>query len=238
MRHDLWECPQVVRILSASCPQSVRDMSERCRVIGALYRTWCIFDRFTEDGILTGYTPEILNDEIGIENWAENLQHVGWLMIEEQSLVVPEFTEYFGDSARRRMKDRKRKAESRKTCPQNVHVVADKKRTTEQNRTEQKNTLSTNVERERVRATRPTLEEVTAYAQQINCNDPAGFFDFYSANGWKVGRNPMKDWQATLRNWQRRQGEFTATKAAPAKRTVRELLDQAFKKDGTNGDGK
>lgn len=27
------------------------------------------------------------------------------------------------------------------------------------------------------------------------------FHDFYSANGWKVGRNPMKDWEAAARNW-------------------------------------
>ncbi|NBW36671.1 MAG: hypothetical protein EBR30_16945 [Cytophagia bacterium] len=27
------------------------------------------------------------------------------------------------------------------------------------------------------------------------------FFDFYTSNGWKVGRNSMKDWQATARNW-------------------------------------
>jgi len=25
--------------------------------------------------------------------------------------------------------------------------------------------------------------------------------DYYSANGWKVGRNPMKDWKAATRNW-------------------------------------
>ena len=25
--------------------------------------------------------------------------------------------------------------------------------------------------------------------------------DYYAANGWKVGRNPMKDWKAATRNW-------------------------------------
>ncbi|MCB0583668.1 MAG: hypothetical protein KDD10_30590 [Phaeodactylibacter sp.] len=24
---------------------------------------------------------------------------------------------------------------------------------------------------------------------------------YYSANGWRVGRSPMKDWQAACRNW-------------------------------------
>ena len=27
--------------------------------------------------------------------------------------------------------------------------------------------------------------------------------DYYESNGWKVGRNPMKSWQATCRTWQR-----------------------------------
>lgn len=27
------------------------------------------------------------------------------------------------------------------------------------------------------------------------------FIDHYISNGWKVGRNPMKDWKAAVRNW-------------------------------------
>jgi hypothetical protein len=34
--------------------------------------------------------------------------------------------------------------------------------------------------------------------------EAAKFIDYYSSNGWKVGRNPMKDWQATARNWCRK----------------------------------
>ena len=30
------------------------------------------------------------------------------------------------------------------------------------------------------------------------------FFDYYTANGWKVGRSTMKDWRAAARNWVRR----------------------------------
>lgn len=47
----------------------------------------------------------------------------------------------------------------------------------------------------------PTLEEVAAYVQERGSNvDPQGFIDFYTANGWKVGKNPMKDWKAACRN--------------------------------------
>jgi len=25
--------------------------------------------------------------------------------------------------------------------------------------------------------------------------------DFYESNGWRIGKNSMKDWKATVRNW-------------------------------------
>lgn len=56
----------------------------------------------------------------------------------------------------------------------------------------------------------PTLEEVAAYVQERGSNvDPQGFIDFYTANGWMVGKNPMKDWKAACRNaerWERWSG--------------------------------
>ena len=34
------------------------------------------------------------------------------------------------------------------------------------------------------------------------------FVDFYSSNGWKVGKNPMKDWKAAARNWMKNKSSF------------------------------
>jgi hypothetical protein len=51
---------------------------------------------------------------------------------------------------------------------------------------------------------KPTLEEVKAYCQERNNGvDPERWMDYYTANGWKVGRNSMKDWKATVRNWEK-----------------------------------
>lgn len=48
----------------------------------------------------------------------------------------------------------------------------------------------------------PSVEEVRAYAQEKGYRiDPEHFVDYYTSNGWKVGRNPMKDWRATVRTW-------------------------------------
>lgn len=50
----------------------------------------------------------------------------------------------------------------------------------------------------------PTVEEVTAYCTERQNNvDPQKFVDYYTANGWQVGRNKMKDWKAAVRTWER-----------------------------------
>ena len=54
------------------------------------------------------------------------------------------------------------------------------------------------------RFTKPTLEEVQAYCQERNKGvDAQRWYDYYSSNGWKVGKNPMKDWKAAVRTWER-----------------------------------
>ena len=55
-----------------------------------------------------------------------------------------------------------------------------------------------------VKSKHPTLEEVKAYCKERgNKVDPERWFDYYTSNGWKVGKNPMKDWKAAVRTWER-----------------------------------
>lgn len=52
----------------------------------------------------------------------------------------------------------------------------------------------------------PTVEEVAAYCRERgNRVDAERFVDFYASNGWKVGNQPMKDWKACVRTWERRE---------------------------------
>ena len=52
---------------------------------------------------------------------------------------------------------------------------------------------------------KPTLEEVKNYyleKKQVNAEQKAQrFVDYYESVGWKVGKNPMKDWKAAVRTW-------------------------------------
>lgn len=50
----------------------------------------------------------------------------------------------------------------------------------------------------------PTLEEVQAYCnERQNGVDAAKWINYYTSNGWKVGKNAMKDWKAAVRTWER-----------------------------------
>ena len=58
---------------------------------------------------------------------------------------------------------------------------------------------------ERVVFKKPTLEEVKSYcAERKNNVDPEKLFNYYESNGWRVGKNPMKDWKASVRVWERK----------------------------------
>ena len=51
---------------------------------------------------------------------------------------------------------------------------------------------------------KPTLEEIKTYCRERNNKVNADkFFNYYESNGWKVGKNPMKDWKAAVRTWEK-----------------------------------
>jgi hypothetical protein len=120
MRDELQTHPKVVRILSAT-------KSDKFRVIGGLHAVWCVFDVHSEDGVLFGYTPDLLDHMVGWMGLSDAMMSVGWLHYDgAQTLSLPEFEEHNGQSAKRRADDSKRKKRARDSgqmseeCPQNV----------------------------------------------------------------------------------------------------------------------
>jgi biotin operon repressor len=57
---------------------------------------------------------------------------------------------------------------------------------------------------------KPTVEQLRQFAESndLLISEAEPFIDHYESNGWKVGRVPMRDWQATFRKWCRRAPEF------------------------------
>ena len=51
---------------------------------------------------------------------------------------------------------------------------------------------------------KPSIDEVKQYCEERRNNiNPEQFIDFYNSNGWRVGKNSMKDWRAAVRTWER-----------------------------------
>lgn len=51
---------------------------------------------------------------------------------------------------------------------------------------------------------RPALADIAAYCvERNNSVNPQSFLDHYESNGWRVGKNPMRDWKAAVRNWEK-----------------------------------
>lgn len=78
----------------------------------------------------------------------------------------------------------------------------------------------------------PTVEEVEAYCfERNNKVDAERFVDYYTANGWKVGKNPMKDWKAAVRNWERKDppdNVVSMTKGQQARAAQNEVLKAMY----------
>lgn len=77
---------------------------------------------------------------------------------------------------------------------------------TKENNTSNNNTSNNNIKeiyKEKFR--KPTIEELKDFTKEHNLKiDEEYFMDYYNSNGWMVGKSKMKDWKATVRNWNRR----------------------------------
>jgi hypothetical protein len=59
------------------------------------------------------------------------------------------------------------------------------------------------IEEKTKRFVKPTIQQLETYMEEREMNNVANrFYDYYESNGWKVGKNSMKDWKAAVRNWE------------------------------------
>lgn len=166
---------------------------------------WCI-DKVTKiddngDGHVLGGKPIQLDDlahqmgvhRITVSEHLSLLQKEGY--IEKTlhrhgiSIVVKKTKKRFGK--RLNQDSEKTKPRSEKTKPLNIDNTDDI-------------TVKTQDDSKRKAFKKPSLEEVKEYCLERKNNvDPERFLNYYESNGWKVGRNPMKDWRAAVRTWER-----------------------------------
>jgi len=251
MRTNLWDDPRVASLCDAlSCDEA--------RVCGGLFRLWSLADTHSTDGRLQ-YSAAALNRKVGIDGFAEAMQAVGWLASVDGLMTLPRFDEHNGRSAKRRAQEAMRSAKhyrrqsegeplTQVSRSERENSVIKSKSKSKNNKSKKQNQnedveaagrspppLSDDFSKpqrtNRIPFRKPTTPEVTAYVLEIGAIvDARQFVDFYESNGWQVGRNAMKDWKATVRNWESRRlkgkhydNHYNATRAARGNNaTVRE----------------
>ena len=126
---------------------------------------------------------------------------------EYELITAHEMTDSECDSAARvrRLRERKALLCNGTVTDRNVEIDIDKE-------------LDIEIEKERKEKRKrfipPTQEEVEEYAKEKGYTvfSAERFIAYYESNGWKVGRNPMKNWRAAVSGWAARDKGEAKTK--------------------------
>jgi hypothetical protein len=103
MRSNLWDDPRVARLCDMT------DQGEAA-VIGGLYWLWATADQHTEDGVLDGLTLRQIDRKTGVQGLGAALVAVGWLSTDGDSVLIPNFEDHNGSSAKKRLQTARRVA--------------------------------------------------------------------------------------------------------------------------------
>lgn len=91
----------------------------------------------------------------------------------------------------------------------NVNILSENADISKQSKVENSKVKNSKVEesnsaKQHTRFAPPSVEQVSAYCRERgNRIDAQRFVDFYASKGWRVGNQPMKDWKAAVRTWER-----------------------------------
>lgn len=87
----------------------------------------------------------------------------------------------------------------------------------------------------RKRFEKPSISDIKQYCMERNNNVNAEqFYDYYESNGWKVGKNAMKDWKACVRTWERNGYDKPIKKKNNKQDTLNDMRDLMNEYGGVN----
>lgn len=186
-----------------------------------------------ENNFVSELAMDIDEDEQNVEITVQYLMRYGLLqMVDESEYIVPQAANAIGsETAAAERKRRQREKEKQLLQCDNVtpmsqicHVEKEKEKELEielELEKEKKASADAPTPKKRKRFVKPSLQELEEYISEkgyvISAED---FLAYYEANGWKVGRNPMKSWTAALAMWNSRalkQGGFSQQRAYKSK---------------------
>jgi hypothetical protein len=183
-------------------------------VVGKLIRVWTWFDNHTVNGNAPVTVRALLDRYTGVSNFILTMQDVGWISEQDGLLTISHFDRHNGQTAKNRANTNRRVAKSRKCNGASVTNVTDGElRLPLQKPLPEKRREEKSIER----MAKPSVDEIFEYGKTLDppFRKAESFVAFYESNGWKVGKNPMKDWKAAVRTWQQKDKTTTATKPRP-----------------------
>lgn len=177
------------------------------------------------------YDTKTLAFELGfkesiIKEALSQFEKLGMIEMDGQFICIPGWEEYQNKEALDKIREqtRKRVAKHRnvtqdvtqdvtlQSVTSNVteplHVTqcnaTEKEEERETEKEEELKKVSTRVETKEMALTPPSLDDVIQYRDKRNSAvNPERFFDYNESRGWSINGQPIKDWKAVFRNWER-----------------------------------
>lgn len=178
----------------------------KAQAIGHLQMLWWWCINYAQDGDISRFTPIQIAAACDWGGDPETLiQHLTASgFIDSEPLRVHDWLDFCGDLIKKRLEYKKAKYRRTKRLGKSLRKPEISQLTVtipDRNQTVTEPTRN-NVAHSPKVFSKPTPQEVTDYAKTIGLTfDGSRFVDYYEANGWKVGRNAMKSWQAAVRTW-------------------------------------
>ena len=157
--------------------------------------------------------------------WTVARQH-----IDREQEAYADMVEARREAGRRSGMVRREQNEQKRTKANKTNQDKDKEKEKGKDKDKDKDSLSFGgaaapVEREHP----PTLEEVIAFSQEAGLDtDVQYFYHYYEANGWRIGKQPIRNWKAALRAWARKKPSQPGRTQEPSSReTFLALMERA-----------
>lgn len=202
----------------------IESLPDSYAIITVWFKLLCLAGKQNNSGVFmmgrVAYTDKMLATifrmkESTVTMALQTFEQFGMIEIIDGVITIPNWNKHQTLDAyeKKKVRDRLYQAERRanqraliekssddKTTPSSYVAISDK----EIEEDKEKDKDNSIVESKRKRFTPPTLAEVQAYCYERNNGvDAQRFIDYYTSNGWQVGKNKMKDWKAAVRTWER-----------------------------------
>ena len=203
--------------------QLIESMPEADAIIVIWFKLLCLAGRTNNNGLLMlndkiAYTDEMLSAIFRRKVQTVKLalsvfEQFGMIEIVGNVITIPNWEKHQNVDRLTEMREYNRLAKQKSRAKQKLLTSVNDKSMTSQSSQgtdiDKEIEIDKEIDKENNRKpakrfSPPTVKMVSDYCEERkNSVDPVKFVDYYRANGWKVGRNAMKDWKAAVRTWER-----------------------------------